>query len=290
MKKTYTVKQLADALGFSTNTVYKYLLEGKIKATRLGKEGRFRIQEEEVMRLLGLKGEKPQIAPAFVIASEAKQSLSTVGQGQLDGIVSSPTAPRNDKLALLTKVSNPDLFDWFLSLTAIFLGIAFFLFPLHYQYITFEPYRIWLMVLKFALIGLGVALMAADVFIPVKKFHHHAIIRLPLMLTFAGLAAIFYLTGEHWSATYFLSLAVFTFLPVFWSDGAFFKFTGFVYFLTLTSGWVWARDPQVFVFADIRDFVYAYSGTFEIVLTAAASLFFILLIFTYSKSQSLLFL
>ena len=53
MPKTYTVKQVAVALGFSTNTVYKYLDEGKIKATRLGSEGRFRIPESEVTRLLG---------------------------------------------------------------------------------------------------------------------------------------------------------------------------------------------------------------------------------------------
>ena len=34
MPKTYTVKQVAEALGVSTNTVYKYLEEGKISATR----------------------------------------------------------------------------------------------------------------------------------------------------------------------------------------------------------------------------------------------------------------
>ena len=34
MPKTYTVKQVVEALGVSTNTVYKYLEEGKISATR----------------------------------------------------------------------------------------------------------------------------------------------------------------------------------------------------------------------------------------------------------------
>lgn len=285
MKKTYSVKQLADALGFSTNTVYKYLLEGKIKATRLGKVGRFRIKEEEVMRLIGLKGEKPQIASRLSPSGAVTFSAD-------EGIIQESTkvGDYEDNLALLTKISNPDLFDWFLSLTAIFLGISYFLFPLHYQYISIEPYRIWVMVIKFALIGLGITLMVTDVFLPVKKFHHHIIIRVPLILAFAGLSAIIYLTGEHWSATYFLSLAVFTFLPIFWSKGAFFKFTGFVYFLVLVSGFVWARDPQVFVFADIRDFVYAFPGIFEIILTAGASIFFILVIFTYYKSQALLFL
>ena len=130
MSKTYTVKQVAGALGFSTNTVYKYLEEGRIKATRLGKEGRFRIPEAEVVRLLQLKGENPQIAP---VLQEPKEN--------------SESEDYNLKLGLLNKVSDPDLFDWFLSLTAIFLGIAYFLFPLPHQYISFEPYRLWLLVL-----------------------------------------------------------------------------------------------------------------------------------------------
>ena len=53
MPKTYTVKQVAEALGVSTNTVYKYLEEGKISATRLNAEGRFHIQESEVVKLTG---------------------------------------------------------------------------------------------------------------------------------------------------------------------------------------------------------------------------------------------
>lgn len=60
--RIYTVKEVARLLGFSTNTIYKYLDEGKIKSTRLGKEGRFRIPQKEVAKLLGLRGVKPQIA------------------------------------------------------------------------------------------------------------------------------------------------------------------------------------------------------------------------------------
>lgn len=60
--RIYTVKEVARLLGFSTNTIYKYLDEGKIKSTRLGSEGRFRIPQKEVARLLGLRGVKSQIA------------------------------------------------------------------------------------------------------------------------------------------------------------------------------------------------------------------------------------
>jgi|SRR3989344_5145783 len=71
--RIYTVKEVARLLGFSTNTVYKYLDEGKIKATRLGKEGRFRIPQKEVAKLLGVEGEKPQIASS--LKPEESQNL-----------------------------------------------------------------------------------------------------------------------------------------------------------------------------------------------------------------------
>ena len=61
--RIYTVKEVAKLLGFSTNTIYKYLDEGKIKSTRLGKEGRFRIPQKEVAKLLGVK---PQIASDLI--------------------------------------------------------------------------------------------------------------------------------------------------------------------------------------------------------------------------------
>jgi|SRR3989344_3142024 len=71
--RIYTVKEVARLLGFSTNTIYKYLDEGKIKSIRLGKEGRFRIPQKEVVKLLGLKGEKLQIASA--LKPEESQNL-----------------------------------------------------------------------------------------------------------------------------------------------------------------------------------------------------------------------
>lgn len=276
MKKTYTVKQVADALGFSTNTVYKYLDEKKIKATRLGKEGRFRIPEEEVVRLLGLKGEKPQIAPALNSEHPARSASEPEGEDY------------NLKLGLLNKISNPDLFDWFLSLTAIFLGISYFLFPLNYQYISFEPYRLYLLVLKISLVVLGVALMATDVFLPVKKTHNHLLIRLPLAFVLASLTFIFYKTFENWTASYFGVLAVFATLPIFLPKASFLKFISFVYFLVVVSGWIWALNPEAFFFADIRDFVHASPVLFQILLTTGATILTAIAVFAYFRFQPLL--
>lgn len=292
MSKTYTVKQVASALGFSTNTVYKYLDEGKIKSTRLGKEGRFRIPEAEVVRLLQIKGERVQIAPN--IDKDLQESRETAIEEVLPHLIEdsrekieAASEEYNSRLAVLNKISNPDLFDWFLALTAIFLGVTYLLFPLHFQSISFEPYRLALLVLKIALVVFGIGLMVVDVFVPGKKFYHHLMARIPLAAVFMGLTLIFYQIGEHWSASYFLSLALFSVLPIVWKRGTFLKFVGFVYFLVVVSGWIWAKNPQAYIFADIREFVYANPQLFEVVLAAGATIFAAMLIFAQYRSQPL---
>jgi excisionase family DNA binding protein len=53
MNQIYTVKEAAKILGFSTNTVYKYLNEGALRASRGDEDGgRFRIPHEAVEEFL----------------------------------------------------------------------------------------------------------------------------------------------------------------------------------------------------------------------------------------------
>jgi excisionase family DNA binding protein len=53
MSQIYTVKETAKILGFSTNTVYKYLNEGRIRAARGDVEqGRFRIPHQSIEEFL----------------------------------------------------------------------------------------------------------------------------------------------------------------------------------------------------------------------------------------------
>src|SRR3990172_2537397 len=113
-KKTYTVKEVSDLLGFSTNTVYKYLDEGKIKATRLGKEGRFRISADEINRLV-------------------PESRETVSPQAVD-------IPASGLLGLPRIMNAPSLFDWFTSVLAVTLGASEFLFPVYSLDIAFQPY------------------------------------------------------------------------------------------------------------------------------------------------------
>src|SRR3990172_6082229 len=51
MPATYTVKQVAQILGYSTNSIYTFLKEKRIKGVRVGR-GRFRIPQFELDRLL----------------------------------------------------------------------------------------------------------------------------------------------------------------------------------------------------------------------------------------------
>ena len=101
-KKTYTVKEVARLLGFSTNTVYKYLSEGKIKATRLGKEGRFRIPGSEVTKFLGTPLPEPFESGVSLVSPEIFE---------------------------VRLKDAPGLFDWFIGFLSIGLGYSQFIFP-----------------------------------------------------------------------------------------------------------------------------------------------------------------
>ena len=61
MKKYFTVKDASKFLGVSTNTVYKYLKEKKVKSKRIGR-GRFKIPRSELLPFVDLSP-KPRSAP-----------------------------------------------------------------------------------------------------------------------------------------------------------------------------------------------------------------------------------
>ncbi len=101
MPKTYTVKEVADILGFSTNSIYTFLKENRIKGIRIG-QGGYRISEQELARVLHL--------------SKKSTEDSDLAHGSPSGLV-----PQGDVLC-------PNLFDWFAGLAAIIAGIGLFLF------------------------------------------------------------------------------------------------------------------------------------------------------------------
>jgi excisionase family DNA binding protein len=60
--KLFTVKKAAQILGCSTNTLYKYLSEGRIKSSRgSAQQGRFRIPQSSLEQFLGISLDENQL-------------------------------------------------------------------------------------------------------------------------------------------------------------------------------------------------------------------------------------
>lgn len=126
MPKTYTVKEVADILGFSTNSIYTFLKEKRIKGVRVGK-GRFRIPDEELSRILHLS-KKPQVAAsgsAVTVTTNAVLPEPLVKTGDA-AIFTTPELGRIIKHD--GTLVSPNIFDWFVGLAAIIAGVGLFLF------------------------------------------------------------------------------------------------------------------------------------------------------------------
>jgi excisionase family DNA binding protein len=84
--KLYTVKEAARIVGVSTNTLYKYLDEGRIKAARGSSlQGRFRIPESALEAFLGIKiaaaepsSTHTEESPSISFHKESKESKELI--------------------------------------------------------------------------------------------------------------------------------------------------------------------------------------------------------------------
>ncbi len=91
MRKILSVKQAAKLLGVSTNTLYKYLNEGRISATRGAGQGNFRIPLTSLESFLGTKIEAETI-------EEKTKTLQSINQTPI--VVNKPVK----ELSLPTKI------------------------------------------------------------------------------------------------------------------------------------------------------------------------------------------
>ena len=296
--KTYTVKQVAKILGFSTNTVYKYLDEGKIKATRLGIEGRFRIPEEELIRLVGKNNAFSQplgtpIQPWQAGAREGEESSN----GHLGESIIEHTGDRAEAayktsqekiISIVENIYNPDLFDWFLGLSAVFLGVAFLLFPYSLQNATFEPYRQIIMIINGGFIALGIIIILLRLFISPKVLVIHITSRIILSVAFLAITLIYFKVGEYWSMTYFGTLGVFALFSALSYFRTSLGLIFFIYALLVSSAIVWVQNPTpYFILGDVRYFVSNNPGLFEIAFAASATVILAITILSYFRIKSL---
>lgn len=156
MTKTYTVKQVADILGYSTNSIYTFLKEKKIFGVRVGK-GRYRISQEELDKLLHLKkteeSQQVLIAPSPVLApSPVNEVISSLDRH------------------LAEKVSDiPSLFDWFVGFASIIVGLTMVLFVRNYEEFSSIGLAQFLIPIKVNLLVAGIGLFAVNVHNQARK-------------------------------------------------------------------------------------------------------------------------
>jgi len=147
MNQTYTVKQVAQILGYSTNSIYTFLKEKRIKGVRVGK-GRFRIPQSELDRLL----------------TGSKKNLATVTSVQ-PVTKTLPVMPLSaEKLnESVIRVDVPSLFDWFIGLSGLMLGLSMFLFTRSFEEFSALAIAVWLPVIRTALIAGGIGVILSDI-------------------------------------------------------------------------------------------------------------------------------
>ncbi len=168
MPKTYTVKEVADILGFSTNSIYTFLKEKRIKGVRVGK-GRFRIPDEELSRILHLsKKSNVQIAPT----EEELKNDQALAPSPLPLFV--PIKQEGDAMFVLPNdnstddkhggILSPNIFDWFVGLGAVVAGFGLFLFNSSYTTVEFSRMTLVYPIIRMVLIACGFGVLISSLF------------------------------------------------------------------------------------------------------------------------------
>ena len=245
MKQFYTAKDLIKLLGFSKNTIYKYLEKGKIKSTRLSKRGGFRVPLKEVKRLLKLHGKEGEIDIGGKTRKKAAVESAEVAE-ESKGDKDSVSLLERVELESL-KIQHPDhlpnLFDWFVGLLAIAVGFALFLFPGYfYQQKLFDLVGYFLSLRFFLLIG-GLLFLLSDL-LKLKSSVWHRILHFLLVLGFAVMAVLFVVGGEGRGAVLYGSVAlVLTITAVVRGILPVYRFIWLVFFVSGVGSILWFLFP-----------------------------------------------
>lgn len=188
MPQTYTVKQVAEILDYSTNSIYTFLKEKRIKGVRVGK-GRFRIPQEELNRLLHLSKSKKSQELVNSSSSQTRLDLSSENTGLVE-----PNEPSEISIAfgnLPQKLSVPSIFEWFVGLSSILMGTAMFLFNGFLKESSIQSFTPYIFPIKISFIAGGLGLLITDIF-PRQKKIWHVLFHLLLTLNYGLFAFILF--------------------------------------------------------------------------------------------------
>lgn len=213
MERGFTVKEAAKLLGYSTNSVYGFLKDGLIKSVRIGK-GKFKIPQSEIDKFLTTQGgvaEKsdPQVSFAEAVKMEEAEREATREMVVKTVIVPGTVLPKPRpgksladlsgerplhviKLWFEERVGLPRLFDWFISLSSIVLGVSMYLYTKQVELLMVGRYALWFDPIKIALILGGFGLILADMvqeeYLRYRNLSNY--FRFLLIVTYGGLSGI----------------------------------------------------------------------------------------------------
>jgi excisionase family DNA binding protein len=207
MKRFFTVKEVSKILNFSTNTVYKYLEEGKIKSVRVGKEGRFRIPAVEIEKIA------PNTVSAYIQTSNGEEDYKKAESSDLQ----------------------PSLNDRFISIMAIGLGLSEFLFPDYYMGNNFGSLDFALKVAKSLLIVVGASIIVSA-FFKTEKMYWHKFIHVLMGIIFAIASVIYFNMNHIPNSILYLSIAITVLINGFLKLNQYQKFSMFIPILIFNIG------------------------------------------------------
>lgn len=203
MAAIYTVKQVADILGYSTNSIYTFLKEKRIKGVRVGR-GRFRIPEAELKRVLHLSQSQEtalleNVTSSFIVP----KSISAESEGIRDPLERSFLHSIND---WKENLDAPSLFDWFLGMVSILQGASMILFSQYLDAANIQWFLPWLLPLKVTFLVGGVSVLLTDLL----NIHNrwHMVFHLLLCSAYAGFALLLWVTHDVQGALMFGFLAL----------------------------------------------------------------------------------
>lgn len=157
MAATYTVKQVAEILGYSTNSIYTFLKEKRLKGVRVGK-GRFRIPQSELDRLLltskGQTGQSPSVQT--ILATQKQVPTAGVSDVASRRFIDGPRFFGNINVGTL------NIFDWFIGTAAMIAGLGLFLFNTSFAKPT-QSSEIILSIIRSILIGAGIGIIVTNI-------------------------------------------------------------------------------------------------------------------------------
>lgn len=185
MSETLTVKEVAGILGYSTNSIYTFLKEGRLKGVRLGK-GRFRIPKDEIEKLVVT--ERPENNNNGF--SKEKSVFNTT---KPENSILSGADIGNPHLSLGNiRLGAPNLFDIFVGITSVLVGFTMFLFSTSMEKISLQNLMFMITPLKITFILAGAALILSDM-VRRNGFIWKSIFTLFLICAYSFLA---YLVGQ----------------------------------------------------------------------------------------------